>query len=270
MPSTARVALDFLARPERHHYGEHGVQRADLHLPPGPGPFPVVVVLHGGHWRARYGKGVMKAVCADLARRGLAAWNVEYRRLGRGQGGGWPATFLDVATAIDHLATLGDPRLDLGGGVMAAGHSAGGQLAVWAAARPKLVAGVPGASPAVGVARVAALAAPLDLARVEIARELLGGNQSEHPDRYAATDPMRLIPLGIPTLLVHGPGDETVAVARSREYAAAARGFGDLVELIEPPDATHRSHVDPRSAAWKAAAAWLAAPLATRSPPSPA
>lgn len=260
MPSTLRVALDFLARPERHAYGTHREQRADLYVPRGSGPFPLVVVLHGGSWGARYGKKVMKGVCGDLQRRGLACWNVEYRRLGGGQGGGWPATFADVAAGIDHLATLDDPRLDLAAGITGLGHSAGGQLAVWAAARPKLPSDLPGADPRITFARVAALAAPLDLARVDIARDLLGGTLAEHPDRYAATDPVQLAPIGIPTLLVHGAADTTVPLARSRAYAAVARAGGDPVELVEPPGAGHRSHVDPRTPVWKVAADWLSAP----------
>src|SRR3954454_21939443 len=155
MPSTARVVLDFLSLPERHRYGTHRWARADLHVPRGEGPFPVVVLLHGGYWRARYSKRVMKGACADLARRGVAAWNVEYRRIGRGQGGGWPATFDDVGAAIDHLATLDDPRLDLSSGVGALGHSAGGQLALWAASRRDAV---------VPVRRVVAQAAVCNLA----------------------------------------------------------------------------------------------------------
>src|SRR5919202_4613119 len=128
------MALDVLTLPERHRYGPHRLNRADLWLPDGPGPHPVVVVIHGGFWRARYGKAVMKPVCADLVRRGVAAWNIEYRRIGRGQGGGWPATFDDVAAAIDHLpeAAAGRMRLD---DVPVVGHSAGGQLALWACSR---------------------------------------------------------------------------------------------------------------------------------------
>jgi acetyl esterase/lipase len=222
-------------------------------MPSGPGPFPVVVVLHGGYWRAKYSKRIMKAVCADLARRGLAAWNVEYRRLGGGQGGGWPATFDDVGAAIDHLATLEDPRLDLAGGVTALGHSAGGQLALWAASRE---------GPRVPVTRVVAQAAVCNLAVAgEPAWELLGGRPDEVPERYAAADPMRLVPLGVPTLLVHGAGDETVPVQRSRDYAAAARAAGDPVELVEPVPGGHRVHPDPRSEAWRVAAEWLARPV---------
>lgn len=250
MPSALRVALDLLKRPERHRYGPHRPQRADLYLPRGTGPFPVVVTIHGGYWRARFGRIYGKGIAVDLARRGVAAWNIEYRRLGRLQGGGWPATFDDVGAAIDHLADLDDARLDLHR-VAAVGHSAGGQLALWAAAR---------APARVPIRRVVAQAPVCDLAAAgEPAHDLLGGTPDEVPDRYAAADPMRLVPLGVPTLLVHGADDETVSVEQSRRYAEAARAAGDVVELVEPSPGGHRAHPDPRTAAWRVAAEWLTA-----------
>jgi alpha-beta hydrolase superfamily lysophospholipase len=179
----------------------------------------------------------------------VAAWNVEYRRVGRGQGGGWPATFDDVAAALDLLPRVADGRLDLSD-VRAVGHSAGGQLALWAASRG-------------GISHVAALAAPSNLrAAGEDARALMGGSPDEVPERYAAADPRLLLPLGIPTLLVHGEEDTTVPVKRSRRYAEEARAAGDDVELIEPVPGNHRIHIDPRSGAWKAAADWLTRPSA--------
>lgn len=218
-------------------------------MPPGRGPHRVVVTIHGGYWRAKYGKVLMKAIAVDLTRRGLAAWNIEYRQIGRRQGGGWPTTFDDVGAAIDHLATLEDGRLDLGS-VAAVGHSAGGQLALWAAARED--ARLP-------IRRVVAQSAVCDLAAAgEPAHDLMGGTPEEVPDRYAAADPMRLLPLGVPTLLVHGPEDETVPVRRSRRYAEAARAAGDDVELVEPSPGEHRVHIDPRTGAWETAARWLA------------
>ena len=236
------------ARPERHRYGSARSQRADLYVPDDPGPHPVVVLLHGGYWRSKYGKVLMRALAADLARRGFAAWNVEYRRVGR-HGGGWPMTLDDVGAAIDLLADLGDPRLDLGD-VSAVGHSAGGQLAAWAAARRD--ARVP-------VRRVVAQGAVLELRTVgEPAETLLGGTPAEVPERYAAANPMQLIPLGVPTLVVHGAGDETLPLARSREYVEAARAAGDRVELIEPTPGHHQVHRDPRSDAWQVVVEWLA------------
>ena len=193
--------------------------------PTGSGPFPVAVVLHGGSWQPRYGKITTRPLSADLARRGWAAWNVEYRRLGA-EGGGWPATFDDVAAAIDHLATLGDARLDLGR-VALVGHSAGGQLALWAAARPGLPAGAPGAEPAVVARRVIGLAPVTDLVRAgATARALLGGTPEQAPDRWAQADPLQRVPLSVPVVLVHPADDETVPVQRSRDYAAAARAAG--------------------------------------------
>jgi acetyl esterase/lipase len=240
-----------LARPERYRYGRARSQRADLYVPDGPGPHPVVVMLHGGYWRSRYGKSLMRGVSADLARRGFAAWNVEYRRVGR-HGGGWPATFDDVAAAIDLLAELGDERLDLDD-VAAVGHSAGGQLAIWAAAR---------ADPRVPIRRVVAQSAVLDLvAAGEPAATLLGGGPDDVPERYAAANPMQLVPLGKPTLVVHGADDETVPLERSRLYVEAARAAGDPAELVEPSPGHHRIHIDPRSDAWQIVAEWVTRPV---------
>jgi acetyl esterase/lipase len=247
-----QLIRDFLlVRPERHRYGAHRCQRADLYLPIGEGPFPVAVAIHGGYWRARYSKRLEKLGAVDLTRRGVAVWNIEYRRLGRGQGGGWPATFDDVAAAIDHLAELRHPRLDLER-VSAFGHSAGGQLALWATARN---------DGAVRIARVCGQAAVCDMASAgNAARELMGGGPDEVPERYALSDPMQLVPIGVPILLVHGAEDATVPVKRSRRFAEAARGAGDDVTLIEPNPGGHRVHVDPRTEAWEIAARWIASP----------
>jgi acetyl esterase/lipase len=246
--SRLRLIRDVLAHPERHRYGPARSQQADLYVPDGTGPHPVVVLLHGGYWRSRYGKSLMRGLAGDLARRGFAAWNVEYRRVGRHRGG-WPMTVDDVGAAIDLLADIGDGRLDLDR-VDAVGHSAGGQLAIWAAARRE---------PRVSVQRVVAQSAVLDLVRAgEPAHEFLGGSPEEVPDRYAAADPMQLLPLGKPTLVVHGADDETVPLKRSRAYHEAAREAGDPVELVEPSPGHHRTHIDPRSDAWRVVAEWLA------------
>jgi acetyl esterase/lipase len=264
VPSTLRALLDLRPPRRRERYGEHRRQRAELHLPDGDGPHPVVVVLHGGFWRARRTLRYMRPLCADLARRGWAAWNIEYRRVGRGEGGGWPATFADVAAAVDRLADL-DAPLDLTR-VAAVGHSAGGHLALWAAARPGLPSGAPGAGPRVPLtAGVAALAAVSDLEATPdlyapggAVLALMGAAPDAAPDdRYSLANPIRRLPLGVPILLVHGDADETVPVERSRELAAAARAAGDRVELVEPPGTGHRTVVDPRQPEWEATAYWL-------------
>jgi acetyl esterase/lipase len=246
----AGIALDLLARNEHHRYGPHRQHRADLYVPrDGGGPHPVAVLVHGGYWRAFYGKVVMKPLAADLVRRRFAVWNIEYRRLGRRQGGGFPMTFDDVANAIDHLAALDDDRLDLDD-ITYIGHSAGGHLALWAASR--------NGESRVQPRRVIAQAPITNLVSVgAAAHALMGGDPDAHPERYSECDPMQLLPVGAPILLVHGGDDATVPIARTREYAAAARAAGDEVGLIEPHPGGHRSHIDPRSNAWRAATEWL-------------
>ena len=256
-----RLIVDFLARPREIAYGSHRSQRADLHLPRTPGPHPVIVAIHGGSWGSTYGKIIMRGAAATLARRGWAVWNIEYRRLGRG--GGWPASFEDVAAAVDHLAEL-DAPLDLAR-VAGLGHSAGGQLVVWAASRYKLGPGSVGAGPRVRFAAAVSQAGVVDLAGAQArsphgsVAALMGGSPADVPDRYAVGDPIRLVPLDLPVLLVHGTKDATVSVERSRAYAAAARAAGGAVELVEiPGDAgRHRAHIDPRGPAFAVAADWL-------------
>jgi acetyl esterase/lipase len=249
-----RIARSMLRRPpSRHPYGPHPHQTCDLHRPPGGGAHPVAVVLHGGYWQAPYTKLIMRPLCVDLVRRGYAAWNVEYRRLGR-DGGGWPQTFDDVAAGIDLLAEIGGLDLDR---VTFVGHSAGGQLALWAAARPDLPVGAPGAQPRVAGTSVLALAAVCNLRHAgRVAAALLGGAPDEVPERWAQADPMRRIPLDVPVALAHGRCDATVSVERSREYAAAAAAAGAPVTLIETPGA-HRDPIDPATADWRTAADWL-------------
>jgi acetyl esterase/lipase len=235
----------------RQSYGSDPSQFGELHLPDGEGPHPVAVVLHGGFWRDRYDLRLMDALCADLARRGIAAWNVEYRRLGGG--GGWPATFDDVAAAIDRLADL-DAPLDLRR-VAAVGHSAGGHLALRAATRERPRVPV---TAAVGQAAVTDLAqaARLDLSGGVVA-ELLGGSPETAPERYAAASPIERLPAGVPVLLVHGARDDTVPVSLSRDYRRAAAAAGDACDLVVGERDGHFEHLDPASAAWGTVIRWL-------------
>jgi acetyl esterase/lipase len=198
----------------------------------------------------------------DLAGRGWAVWNLEYRRLGWRSRGGWPATFEDVAAGIDHLGKL-DIRLDLAR-VVVIGHSAGGQLALWAAARRGLPAGVPGAEPAVRPAGAVAQAGVVDLreaARLRLsngaAPTLLGGPAGKIPGRYDLASPIERLPLGVPQLLVHGDADDAVPLELSRRYAERARQGGDPCELVELPGCGHFEHLDPSSHAWRVVTDWL-------------
>jgi acetyl esterase/lipase len=261
----SRLILDFLTRGHTCRYGPDRSQRADLYLPAGAGPHPVMVLVHGGSWQKRYGRVVMRGLAADLVRRGWAVWNIEYRRLGNG--GGWPQTFEDVAAAVDHLVEL-DAPLDLEQ-VSITGHSAGGHLALWAASRERLPEGVPGAQPRVTFKRAVSQAGVVDLAggyrawRGGAVRALMGGSPEELPERYAVADPINFVPLDMPVLLVHGVRDETVTVRLSREYAQRARAAGGQVELIEIEGEAggHRAHIDPRGVAWAAVTDWLEQPI---------
>jgi acetyl esterase/lipase len=262
--SRLRLLVDLAAPRRTFRYGSaHRSQRADLHLPAGDGPHPVVVTIHGGSWMTSYGKVVMLGLVGDLRRRGYAVWNIEYRRIGRGGGGGWPATFTDVAAAIDRLASV-EGALDLRR-VAFVGHSAGGQPALWAAGRGRLPAGAPGAAPRIEPVAVVSAAGVTDLAQSYLEApggavgEVMGGGPDRWPERYALADPIAQVPLAIPVLLVHGSDDQTVAVRRSHDYAQAARARGGEVELVEIAGAAggHRRHVDPAGESFRTTARWL-------------
>jgi len=270
--SRARLLADVLGPRRSYRYGnKHRCQRAELWLPPGGGPHPVIVAIHGGSWAPGYGKLVMRGIAGDLVRRGFAVWNVEYRRVGRRQGGGWPATFVDVAAAIDALPGL-DAPLDLDH-VSLLGHSAGATLALWAGGRESLPADAPGAGPLVRPVAVIAQAAPADLATIHRAMgggavgALMGGSPDLYPERYALADPIARVPLAVPVLLVHGSDDTVVSVRHSRKYAEAAHSAGGEVELVELSgaiDGRHHSHVDPASTAWAIVASRLDGSLRER------
>jgi acetyl esterase/lipase len=189
----------------------------------------------------------MTPLASDLAGRGIAAWNVEYRRVGQ-EGGGWPGTFEDVAAALDHLAEL--DAVDAGR-VATCGHSAGGHLALWLAAR-QLRADAPGGDPRVRPVAAISQAGVCDLETAW--REDLGngavsgllGALAEVPERYAAASPGSLAPLGVPQLLVHGTADDIVPVSQSRRHAER----DPLAELVELDGADHFDVVDVTHPGW--------------------
>ncbi len=247
-------------------YGPHAEHIADLRLPePGPYrqrhdlPLPLVIFLHGGFWRAAFDRVHTGPLAAALATAGFVVCTPEYRRTGQA-GGGWPGTLDDVAAAVDALpglaaeATRGlvDP-----GRILLAGHSAGGHLALWAAGRNRLPPGVrwhqaqPVAAGVVGLAAVCDLTACFAQGLGNgAAGELMGGGPARHPDRYAAADPARVLPIGIPVRLVHGTADDRVPCEMSRDYAARAQAAGDDTVCAELPGSGHFDVIDPLSAAW--------------------
>jgi acetyl esterase/lipase len=230
-----------VSEPRRIAYGPHPAQFGELHLPARPEHAAVVVILHGGFWRARYDLDLGRPLAADLARHGYTCWNVEYRRVGNG--GGWPATADDVAAAIDHLALL-DVNTSA---VVTIGHSAGGHLGTWAAGRR---------APTVPVSGVVSQAGVLDLQAAVRDRlgngavvDFLGGTPGEVPERYGAADPLAAVPLPAPVLCVHARADDTVPIAQSERYVAAATAAGGAAALhVVPGD--HFTVIDPAHQSW--------------------
>ncbi|MGP4013154.1 alpha/beta hydrolase [Streptomyces sp. 4N124] len=274
-------------------YGDHPDQVIDFYAPRTPEPAtpgalaPLIVVLHGGAWRAPYDRRHMTPFADFLARRGFAVANVEYRRGGRdaegaahpGAGvqgdsvagerrvpvagerdvrvaGRWPDTFDDVAAAVDALPALVReilPQADARRMVVT-GHSAGGHLALWVAARHLLPADAPWytARPAplrgvVALAPIAdfAVAEKLDVCGGAV-RQLLGG-EDEFAARQPYADPALLLPTGIATTLVQGRTDIDVpqAVAESYADADAAAKAGEVVGLTLLEDVGHFPLIDP-------------------------
>lgn len=235
-------------------YGELPDQTLTIRAPEGQPSGITVVLVHGGFWREQYRADLMEPLAADLAARGHHAVNLEYRRTGGA--GGYPQTLQDVAAALDHLASLEGVPTDR---VVTLGHSAGGHLAVWAAARHRLPPDAPGAAPAVrpgaAVSQAGVLdlryAVELDLGEGTPMVDLLGGTPDEVPDRYDVASPAELLPLGVPVLLAQGADDDVVPPAVHERYAARATAAGDRVESVVLPG-DHLDIIDPAHPLWLA------------------
>ena len=246
-------AMPYPAKPgQRIPYGASAAKFGELRLPDakrhGKGPYPVLVMIHGGCWLADYDYAYFTRLAAWVTEQGWATWNIEYRRLGD-PGGGWPNTFMDVGEAADalHVIAKTDP-IDLKQ-VYAAGHSAGGQLALWLASRGKLANDSELArSEPLKIRGVLGLAAITDLASYRVGPaescnasvdKLLGGTPEQEPRRYAETSPLARLPLGVPQVLVQGALDAIVPPAGVQAYVEAALRAGDAASLVLLPEAGH-------------------------------
>ncbi len=250
----------------RSRYGPAPPQFGELRLPAGRGPHPVAVVMHGGCWLSIYADLRNADALADALRdKGIATWNVEYRCVDQ-EGGGWPGTFFDAGSSADHLRALAaDHRLDLGR-VITIGHSAGGHLAIWTAARRRLPRESPlwTADP-LPLRGTVVLGGPGDLkafaphadaeCRQGVVAELLGkpGVSSDKLEaRYRCGSPVKLLPLGVRQVMISTEHDWVVPPELGAAYAEAARDAGDDIEHIIIQGAGHHEPMVPGSVTWPA------------------
>ncbi len=224
-------------------YGSDPNQFGELRLPKSGGPFPVVMNIHGGFWRAKYDLHHAGMMCAALTAQGLASWNVEYRRVGNA-GGGWPGTFEDIIRAYRFIPQIASRYKLNAGKVLVMGHSAGGQLALCLAAHESTLKSV------VSLAGVVDLqqAYELHLSNDAVV-EFLGGTPSQVADHYREADPMKLR-VSATQWLIHGASDTIVPSILSRTYAQQQQSQGEKVHYLEISTADHFALIDPRSTAW--------------------
>ncbi len=223
---------------QRIAYGEDPNQFGELRMPDGEGPHPLVIFIHGGFWKAAYDLAHTGHLCVDIVKAGYAVWNVEYRRIGQ-PGGGYPGTLDDIRAAAQCLTQI--PKLDLNR-VIAAGHSAGGQLALWLAA-----------SGTITLKGVAGLAAVSDLRRGHslhlgsgAVKAFLGCGPEQCDHCYAASSPMEMLPLKVPQVLLHGTLDKDVPSDLSRRFVKASPN----ARLVVLRGAGHFEPIDPRTKYW--------------------
>jgi acetyl esterase/lipase len=237
-------------------YGEGSLQFADLRLPDGVGPHPVMILIHGGCWLSMFDIAHVGKLADALARSGIATWTVEYRRVGD-EGGGWPGTFQDIAKSSDHLLSVANEYSLDTNRIIVAGHSAGGHLALWLAARKKFSNNALFSSPnQVQLKGVLALAPAPDLALLHkkgvcenVIDKLMGGSPADFPDRYAMASPPELVPFGIPQVVLVGHHDKNWRDGGLRYYELAKSANEDI-RFIDAAESGHFEMIDPDSSTW--------------------
>lgn len=208
------------------------------------GPIGTAVMIHGGYWRNTYGADLMHPLAQHLCDRGWRVINLEYRRIGDSDAvSPWLEMRDDIALA---LALIDGPMTLIG-------HSAGGHLALWAAAALEIeVDGVVGLAPLTNLVE----AARLGLSN-NATGELLGGPSHDSPTTYEDASPEHRLPLGARQLIIHGADDDAVPVAMSRNYVAAAVDAGDDVTHLERDVLDHMALIDPNHAIWRDIDNWI-------------
>jgi acetyl esterase/lipase len=254
---------------ERITYGKNPLQFGELRVPAGAGPFPVAILVHGGCWSRTVGTlpeavtsfELLRPIAAALATAGIASWNIEYRRLGN-VGGGWPGTYRDLSNATDLLREL-SPRyhLDLQR-VIAIGHSSGGQLAFWLAARGRLTKGsalhTDSPLPLKGAVSVdgppdleADRAIEQSVCGGPVVTQFLGGTPAEFPERYREGASSGLLPIGVRQELILAGNHNAEWIGLFKQYVAAAEKAGDPVRMPVMDGAGHFDGIDPRRPGWQ-------------------
>ena len=257
LPFDSVAALTAPPPDHRIAYGPGPFQFGNLRLPKRPGPHPVVLFIHGGCFLTQYSISHAAALEQAFADSGYAVWSIEYRRVGD-DGGGWPGTFEDVGRAADHLRTLAQQySLDLRR-VVAVGHSAGADFALWLAARNRIRPESPlRVERPLGIRAVLALAPAPDLGALHaqgvcnnVIDKLMGGSPAAVPERYRDVSPALFIPIGVPQVVIIGGLDRNWGPP-GRAYQSAVVAAGDtLVRFVDAPEAGHFDVIAPTSTSW--------------------
>jgi acetyl esterase/lipase len=271
-------ALPFLPPDRQLTYGEEPTQIGELRVPVGTGPFPVVVLIHGGCWREPFASlRDLGPIGDQLKAEDIASWNVEYRRLPQA-GSGWPGTYLDIAKGVDHLRSLAaEYNLDLDR-VVIVGHSAGGHLAMWAASRgrigPQSAVYTPNPLRPLGVIN---LAGTMDMSvnienmeevcQAPVVRNMMGGSPVDVPDNYRDASAFQLLPLGVRQVVILGEHEEFIPRALAEAHVDAAQKAGDEAQLIIVPGAGHFEIAAPSTSAWSSLHTAILALLGGELPP---
>jgi acetyl esterase/lipase len=258
---SVRDAVTQPRQPADHRisYGANFWQFGDLRLPATPGPHPVVVLIHGGCWQARYDLHLMDAMAERLTSLGYATWNLEFRRDGH-ETGGWPGTFQDVLLGTRHLVNLAtsfDLELD---NTVVVGHSSGGHLALWLAGQVPLIQSNPvfAATP-LQIRGVVALAPVVDLDEIfsepelgchDVVASFMGATLSEDPARYELASPAQMERISVPQITVAGGRDAIITVAHVDGFVRAARARGDAIRDIVIDSSGHFEMVTPGTEEW--------------------